>query len=315
MFEEHKANRPKSIFWKIPARIVRNRRTLRNMVFRLTSLLPRKAVMSWRYRLVTGRFPNLKNPQRLTEKIQWYKINYHDPLMTKCVDKYLVRDYVREKGLAHILNELYFVCDTVSELDFDKLPNEFVLKTTNSSGTNIFCRDKTKLDVKRVKKQIGLFIKQGHFDINGEWAYRGVKNRIIVERLRTDPSTKDGGLNDYKFFCFDGKVVFFAVDTGRFSVHYRNYYNSKGEFLNVYSEYSSCRENTADPPQNLSNMISIAERLADGFPFVRVDLYNIRGEIMFGEMTFYPWGGEVRFTPDSFDFEMGEKFVLPDVRK
>ncbi len=285
------------------------------MVFRLTSLLPRKFVLSWRYRLITGRFPNLKNPQRLTEKIQWYKINYHDPLMTKCVDKYLVRDYVREKGLDHILNELYLVCDTVDELDFDRLPNEFVLKTTNSSGTNIFCRDKTKLDVKRVKRQIGLFVKQGYFDINGEWAYRGVKNRIIVERFCTDPSTKDGGLNDYKFFCFDGKVVFFVIDTGRFSTHYRNFYNPQGDFLDVYSECPSRRDAIAGMPENLTDMINTAECLADGFPFVRVDLYNIRGEIMFGEMTFYPWGGEVRFTPDSFDFEMGEKFILPDVKK
>ncbi len=315
MTEKVSANQPKNFLMKIISKMVRNSLFWQVCLLRLSSFFPKRFVLFWRYRLITGRFPNVRNPKRLTEKIQWYKLNYHDPLMVQCADKYSVREFVTQRGLGHILNELYHVYDKVDDVNFDELPEKFVMKTTNSSATNIFCPDRSKLNVPEVKRQLNLYVAKGKIDIAGEWAYRGIKNRIIVERFRTDPTNADGSLNDYKFFCFNGRTEFFVVDLNRYSGHQRNFYDRNGNFLEVYSDRSCSREAASKNPENLDEMVEIAERLASGFPFVRVDLYNIAGEIMFGEMTFYPWSGNVRFTPDSFDFEMGEKFVLPDIRK
>lgn len=315
MTKKANANQPKNRLVIIVSKMVRNHLFWRVCLLRLSSLFPKRFVISWRYRLVTGRFPDVRNPKRFTEKLQWYKMNYHDPLMVQCADKYSVREFVTQRGLGHILNELYHVYDKVDDVNFDELPERFVMKTTNSCRTNIFCPDKSKLNVPETKKLLKLFVAKGKIDIAGEWAYCGIKNRIIVERFRTDPTTADGGLSDYKFFCFNGRSEFFIIDLNRFSGHQRNFYDRNGNYLEVYSDCPCSREAASKIPENMDEMVEIAERLAAGFPFVRVDLYNIAGEIMFGEMTFYPWSGNVRFTPDSFDFEMGEKFVLPDVKR
>jgi hypothetical protein len=311
MSENIKANNPKSFLLRTVQNVTRNSTFCRVQLLKLSRLFPLKTVISWRYRLVTGHFPDLENPRKFTEKVQWYKLNYHDPRMTQCADKYCVRQYVEKKGLANILNDLYFVCDNVEDINFSELPNEFVLKTTNASSTNIFCRDKSKLNIDNVKKQVKLFMDKGTIDIAGEWAYTNIKNRIIVERFRSDPTTVDGSLNDCKFFCFNGKMEFFVIDSGRFSLHCRNFYNRNGVLLDVCSDRPVNNDGSVRVPDNLDEMVAIAERLASVFPFVRVDLYNIAGEVMFGEMTFYPWSGNVRFSPESFDYEIGNKFMLP----
>ena len=310
-----KTNKPRNVFLRFLSEAIRGSTFWQVFFLRCSSLFPRKSVLRWRYRLMTGRFPDLKNPKRFTEKIQWYKLNYHDPVMTQCADKYAVREYVKNKGYGHILNELYSVYDRIKDINFDGLPQQFVMKTTNSSSTNIFCRDKDKLDVRKTRRLLKHYIAKGKIDIAGEWAYRGIKNRIIVERLRTDPTIEDGSLNDYKFFCFGGKVEFFVVDSSRYTGHHRTFFDRNGNYLDIYSDRPSCKEGAFDLPNNLDEMVQTAEILASDFPFVRVDLYNIAGEIMFGEMTFYPWSGNVCFSPDNFDFQMGEHFILPPSRK
>lgn len=144
-----------------------------------------------------------------------------------------------------------------------------------------------------------------------EWAYNGAKDsKVIVEKLLNDPLSPDGSIDDFKFMCFNGKFKVLWVDKGRFSDHRRGFWNSKLEFMpNIVSDHPTF---SIEPhlPTNINEMIGLAEKLSEDFKFARVDLYNINGRIVFGEITFYPWGGYIKFTPDSFDFELGSYFKL-----
>jgi hypothetical protein len=229
----------------------------------------------------------------------------------QCVDKYGVRAYVESKGLAHILNELYQVVDRPEQLDFDALPEKFVLKTTNGSGTNILCRSKTGLDIEATRRRLGEFLAMAEVSAGREWAYTGSSKKIIAERLLEDPANADGGVSDYKFLCFGGRVAYIVYDKDRFTDHKRNFYDPQWRYVKVDSDCPSFGD-SVPRPANLDEMISVAEKLSGDFPAVRVDLYNIGGRICFGELTFYPWSGYVVFEPDAFDDALGRLFVLPE---
>ena len=183
-------------------KLFKNKET-RLKILKLLSFVPDKLMIKIQYKIKLGRKLNLKNPKRYTEKLQWYKLNYRNPLMTKCADKYEVREYIKSKGLENILNELYGVYDNPEEIDFNKLPNKFVLKTNHSSGTNIFCYNKSELDINSTKKQLDSWIKQ-KYQAGREWSYKNIKPKIICEKLLERDENND--LPDYKFFCFNGKV-------------------------------------------------------------------------------------------------------------
>ena len=231
--------------------------------------------------------------------------------MMECVDKYGVRKYIEKKGLGNILNQLYQVVDRPEEINFDQLPDKFVIKTTNGSGTNILVKDKKTLNIAETKKKLNDFLNMAEASAGREWAYGGSSKKIIVEELLEDNSNKDKGISDYKFLCFNGKPVYVVYDKDRFSDHKRNFYDVNWNYVKVDSD-CPCFEDSVKKPENYEKMVEIASVLSRDFPAVRVDLYNIEGKIYFGELTFYPWSGYVQYTPDSFDFELGKYFVLPE---
>lgn len=282
--------------------------TLRFRILKALSWVPDSWMIRLQYRIKMGRWPNLKHPQTYSEKLQVYKLKYRNPLMCLCVDKYAVRQYVKNKGLDYILNDLYGVYDSVDEIDFNKLPCQFVAKTTDGSGGQdvIIVDDKNEISEKYMKSFLSS--KLGKKDVNPgrEWAYTGIKiPRIIIERLLGVGS----GIEDYKFLCFNGKFRVLWIDKDRYTNHRRGFWNENLEFMpGVSSDYESFDEPIA-LPDNICEMIRIAEKLAEDFPHVRVDLYNIAGVIIFGELTFYPLSGYVIYKPESFDLKLGTFFT------
>lgn len=297
-------------------KIIKSQR-VRLAILNALSFVPDKPMLKLQYRIKTGRRLDLKNPQRYTEKLQWYKLYYKEPLMVPCVDKYDVRKYVEDKGLGDILNECYGVYDTVEEIDFDKLPNQFVLKNTLGSGGTevILVEDKASADLDKIKAQLQRWVNENHRIRSGgrEWPYySGKKHRIIAEKFLTQP---DGDLPDYKFFCFGGKVYYSYM-----MQNYRaNHAEGRLSFLDEqFNLLPACRNDFApileqpQKPENYEKMVQMAQILSQDFPHVRVDFYNLNGEITFGELTFTTASGYMQFKPDAFDFEMGAKFVLPE---
>lgn len=280
---------------------------LRFKILKLLNWVPDCIMLKIQYKLKTNRNLNLKNPQRYTEKIQKYKMCYRNEIITTCVDKYKVREYIKKQGMENILNKLYGVYEKANDINFEKLPQKFILKTTNGSETNIICKNKKKLNIKKTKEKLDFFLNRETINAGREWAYNNVKPLIICEKLLEPKNNKD--LMDYKFICFNGKVACIIVDCNRFSNHKRNFYDLSWNLIKVSSDCENANE-IIKKPKNFKKMIKIAETLSREFPHVRVDLYNVDGKIIFGELTFYPWSGYVKFTPDIFDFELGKKFNL-----
>ena len=287
----------------------------RQKILRMLDFVPDKTMLKIQYYIKTGRKLNLNNPKRYSEKLQWYKVNYRNELMRTCSDKYLVRDYVEKKQLGHMLNDLYGVYRNAKDIDFDALPDRFVLKASNGGGGNniIFC-DKTKgFDKEAVIDSLNKWIFPSGKSLGREWVYEKSENYIIAEKILARNANND--LPDYKFFCFNcepyclytmidytddhskGKLAFYDLDFKHMGYH-------RKDFKNI--DYDIPK------PENFDKMVEYARILSSEFPHVRVDMYNIDGEIVFGELTFFNASGYVLFEPDEFDFILGEKFILPE---
>ena len=284
---------------------------LRCRIVRTLNFLPDRLMLSIQYLVKFGRICNFHNPKRWTEKIQLYKMYYRNPELGNCVDKYEVRKYIKKKGLEDILTKLYAVYDTVDELDISKLPNSFVIKTTNGGGglNVVLVSDKNSVDWSNVKSRfkswMGRF-KAGTISIGREWAYSQIKKtRIVVEELLVNNNNPKAGIEDFKILCFGGHPKFIIVDKDRYIDHKRNFYDVNWNRVYVTTDHEQF-DDIYPKPKNFERMLEIASKLSEDFPFVRVDLYNIEGRIYFGELTFYPWTGYVQFKPDSFDFELGK---------
>lgn len=294
-------------------KIIRSQ-VLRMSLLKVLNFVPDEIMIKCQYWIKLKRKLDLKNPQRYTEKIQWYKLYYHDKLMTQCVDKYEVRKYIEEKGCSKMLTRLYGVYDTPEEIDFDSLPSKFILKTTNESGTNIICEDKATLEVAKTKQKLRTFMNRPHISAGREWAYYNVKNKIVAEELLEDVDNVHGGINDYKFFCFNGKIEFVQIDVGRFGEHKRNIYDKDWKLTKI----THGKEKNYPPDGNEETIFNImkpiVEKLAEDFPSVRVDMYYVNDKVYFGELTFYSFSGYMEFNPDSFDYTLGKLFVLPRKR-
>lgn len=273
-------------------------------------LLSDEQIIRLQYRVVLNRKLNIKNPKRFTEKIQWYKLNYRNTLMTQCVDKYRVREYIHKKGYENTLVKLYQVCDTFEEIDFKNLPNKFVIKLNNGSGTNIFIDEKKSINYGAIKKEIENWDMVNTVLLGREWAYEDVEPKIIIEEMLVDKQTHD--IKDYKFLSFNGKVKYVWVDSDRTSGHKRNFYDLDWNLLDVKSDVPVSKENIPKP-NGFDYMLKIAESIGEDFPFARVDFYWVNGKVYFGEITFYPWSGCVKFSPDNFDYKLGKLFTLPSL--
>ena len=288
---------------------------LRIKILKLLNWMPDKTMVKIQYRIKTGRKLNLKNPKRYTEKLQKYKLYYRDPLMKQCVDKYEVRKYVELKGFGDTLNELYGVYSDPSEIEFDKLPDSFVLKDTLGSGGNsvILVPDKKKVNLNEIREEIKRWVGKESRNKNPgrEWVYDSQRHRIVAEKYLICKDVED--LPDYKFFCFDGEPQYIYM--------MENYtqHHDKGilGFLDIDFKLLPVRRKDFAPmkkqpkkPKNYSKMLKMAKKLSEGFPHVRVDFYNVNGKIIFGEMTFFNASGYTEFEPDEFDFELGRNFEI-----
>jgi len=275
----------------------------------IRSIFPLKLQLKIEYRIKCGRKLNLKTPKRYTEKIQLYKYKYRNPLLPKLVDKAEVREYVIKKGLGHILNEVYGIYENVENINFDNLPNEFVIKLNTGSGLNIVVKDKKNLNYKEVKRTLKKWLKVKPWVFGSEWAYKNVKPKIVIEKY-LEELTIDG-TSDYKFFSFDGEIEYlFVYNINSLGEKVSSIFNINFENTGFYREGYKPIKEKLKKPSNFDEMIKYARVLSKGIPQVRVDLYNIKGKIIFGEMTFYSKGGYNNFIPDEFDYILGEKFTL-----
>lgn len=262
------------------------------------------------FRLKVGYQLRLDNPQTYNEKLQWIKLNDHNPLMPKCCDKYAVREYIESKGYGYLLNTLLWEGFNPEDIPFDSLPDKFVIKVTHGSTFNIICTDKSKLNRKDVISKCRKWLKAKFLPCYGEWFYGIERPRVIVESYLDG----DNGmpLFDYKIFCFNGKPLMVYVDTWKDGEHAINAYDID---LNLYKGvklgYPNDDMTTVEKPKCWDEMVKVAAGLSKDFLHVRVDLYYTHGKIVFGELTFTKGAGFGKIQPVEFDYTMGSWLKLP----
>ncbi len=290
-------------------------REVRNALLRFFSFVPDRLMLKVQYRIKTGRSLHLKKPERYTEKIQWYKLYYRNPVMIQCVDKYEVRNYVAGKGLGSILNELYGVYEKPEDIDFGSLPEQYVIKDTLGAGgaSVMVCSSPSDFDADQYRETVRRWLGSRLTRSGGrEWPYySGKKHRVLIEKYLSQPGGRS--FIEYKFMCFSGKVYYCyvlcdrvlgqSVKVGIFSRDFK--------LLPVCEVGDEVPENM-EKPANYEEMIRVAETLAEDFPHVRVDLYHIDGKIIFGELTFFDCSGYASYAPDRFDYLLGEPFELKE---
>jgi hypothetical protein len=265
------------------------------------------------YRLKMHKKLNLKEPKTYSEKLNWLKLNDHNPLYTKLVDKYEVKDYIKNEIGEEYVIPTYGIYNNVDEIDLDKLPNQFVLKCTHDSEGIVICKDKSKLDWKAAKKKLKQCLKYNFYYIGREWPYKNVKPRIIVEKYMEDKIAHE--LIDYKVLCFDGvpKIIFTCTDryTDGLKV---TWFDLNWHKLPFERHYPASNKKIAKP-KKFDEMIKFSEKLSKNIPFVRMDWYEINGDLYFGEYTFYPGSGMEEFTPEEWDYKLGELIKLPSKKE
>ncbi len=267
-----------------------------------------KAVIRYYKKKSRGSMLNLDNPQKFSEKIQWYKLNDRKPLMQICADKYAVREYIKQLGYEGLLNELYEVYYDVKEIDTDKLPNQFVLKAAHGSGWNLIVKDKAKVNWKREKLIMRSWLRQDLAWSGREWVYKDMPRRIIAEKFLQDET---GELRDYKFFCFNGEPTYMQLEIGRNTKHNtRNFYDMNWNLMPFGKEFPYDPDCFVEKPQHFEEMKKIAAALSKPFQYVRVDLYQVKGQVYFGELTFFPAGGAPDFVPREYDTIVGAHWKI-----
>lgn len=277
---------------------------------RISFLIPDKPYLQMMYWLNMGKKLNLKNPKTFNEKLQWLKLYNRKPEYTIMVDKVKAKEYV-----ASIIGEEYIiptlgVWDDPDDIDFDALPNQFVLKCNHNSGTGMcICRDKSKLDIPKVKAELRKGLKENYFLHGREWPYKNVPRKILAEKFMVDESGTE--LKDYKVFNFGGHPELIEVDYGRFIHHMRNFYTPDWNFVDLKLQYPSDEKHNIPKPEKLDEMLELARKLSEGIPHVRTDFYSINGKLYWGELTFFHEAGMGRFSPETWNEKLGKLVVLP----
>ncbi|WP_418417348.1 ATP-grasp fold amidoligase family protein [Blautia sp.] len=281
------------------------RETLNSMM-KLFAFIPDKLYLRLMYRVRMGKKLNLEDPKTFNEKLQWLKLYNRKPEYTAMVDKYEAKEYVANKiGEKYIIPTLG-VWDSFDEIDFNKLPNQFVLKCTHDSGGLVICRDKNLLDMNTARKKIVKSLKSNFYWVGREWPYKDVKPRIIAEQYIEDSCVRE--LRDYKIYCFNGKAKFLYLSEGM-----ENHDTARISFVNLdwtpadfrrndYKEF----EKLPKKPEHLDDIIMLAENLAKNQAFIRVDFYEVNNRVYFGELTFFPGSGFTLFASDEDDLRIGQ---------
>lgn len=277
---------------------------LRRLLIRTSPVLASRYI----FYLVRRRRLNLRNPKTLSEKLIWIKHYWRDPRLVDCTDKHGVRNYVARRGHAEILNELYGVYEDPADIPWDTLPDRFALKCTHGCGCNIICADKSRLDRDAARAKLSRWLRTDYAMFMAEMHYRKIKPRIVCERF---VGTETGRFPvDYKILCFNGKARVHMICTGRDTKVRFTFRDLDWKVMDIASEsHPPIRDQ--EKPAGLPRMVELAESLADGIPFVRVDFYDHEGRIVFGEMTFTPAGGFVAYFNDRGDRLMGPWLELP----
>ena len=253
---------------------------------------------------------NLDEPMDYNEKIHWLKARYHEPELTAFADKFLVRSYVKEKVGDQYLNELYGVYKKPSEIDFNELPDQFVIKATHGSNMNLIVPNKSKMKKFKSLLLMKKWLRRNYYYHSGqEWVYKNMEPKLIIEKLLATSDEKR--IVDYKFFCFNGEPKFAKILTNKKDEKGRWYYDMNWKKLEIYTKYNPIGEGELEQPLNFGEMKSIARKLSDRLPFVRVDLYSVHGKTIFGEMTFYPTDGREDFLPQKMNRVIGDYIKLP----
>lgn len=280
---------------------------------KLSHVVPDRIYIMWTYQVYFGNIINLRNPKTFNEKLNWLKLNYRYPVMTTMVDKAEVKKYV-----AGIIGDQYIiptigVWDKVEDIPWSSLPNQFVIKGVHDSSSVIICQDKQVLSIEAAREKLNRSLQTNLYYWGREWPYKNLKPRIIAEQLLV--SSDGSEVKDYKFFCFNGIVKVFKIDFNRFVEHRANYYDRQGNLLDIGEVV--CPPDTKAAikmPFHVDLMIELAEELSKGYPFLRVDFYEVDAKVYFGELTFYPASAFGRFTDDAWDKMMGSWLLLPNHR-
>lgn len=285
---------------------VKIRFKIEKILYSIAKRIPDQKFLEIRYFLKFRKKLNLKNPQSFTEKIQYYKLFYRDDQMTVAADKYKLRRYLSDKGYDDLLPMLYEVQENFTNVNWEELPQKFVIKLNNGSGTNIIVNDKSIVDYNDLVKEIKKWENVSTIVMGREWAYYNIPRKILIEELLIpeDEFQKVNGLNDYKIMCFNGEPKIIWVDVGRFNTHKRNFYDLNWNKLQISSDVPNFDYDFQEP-KFLKKMIQISCDLSSKFPFVRIDFYILNNKLYIGEMTFYPWSGFVKFKPREFDDILG----------
>jgi len=276
---------------------------------RIFKILPDDIFLKIKYKLHIGKKLNLTTPQTFNEKLQWLKLYDRNPIYTQLVDKYEVRKYISKTIGEDYLIPLIGVWDKFEDIDFSKLPNQFVLKPNHTSGNIFICKDKSNIDYVKLKKEVNMWLKRRYYWVHREWPYKNVKPRIICEKYMVDESGVE--LKDYKIFCFSGEPKIIQVDYNRFTSHKRNLYDTEWNYINASIKYPTDPNIKIKKPEKLNIMLDLARVLAKDYPHVRIDFYSIKDKVYFGEMTFYHGAGFETFNPEDFQIQMGEWIKLP----
>lgn len=275
--------------------------------YRLLKNTSDEKFLSRKYKKIFGKKINLDEPVLYSEKLQWLKLHDRNPLYSTLVDKYLVREYVKKTIGEKYLNELYGVYDTFKEIDFNSLPNSFVIKCTHDSGTSILCKDKASFNCKKAKRIINLSLKTNYYFVGREWPYKNVKPRIVIEKFLRESG--QNSLLDYKFYCFGGKPTYLLIISDRGIDTRADYFDMDFNRLDFAQGYPRSNKEW-QKPSGFEKMKELASILSNGIPHVRVDFYCVDGNIIFGEMTFFDSGGFAKFEPDIWDKTFGDHIDL-----
>lgn len=288
-------------------------KSLKAIVDAILKMLPDKLYIKIRWKLSEMNYSlDLKHPKTFNEKLQWLKLYDHNPLYTTMVDKYSVKGYV-----ADIIGDEYIiptlgVWDRAEDIDWDELPNRFVLKCTHDSGTAIIVDDKNKLDKDDTTRKLNKWLKRDYYLVDREWPYKNVQRKILAEQfIQIEPDIKD--LPDYKFFCFNGEVKAMFVATERQNPDEEvkfDFFDSDFNHLPFRQGHDNAKI-TPSKPKNFELMKQLSQKLSKGLPQVRVDLYDLGDRVLFGELTFFHFSGMVPFEPREWDERFGNWIILP----
>lgn len=285
------------------------RRAFRKICYLFEKKLPDQLYLKMMYQVKLGKKCNLSTPETFNEKLNWLKLHDRQDQYTLMADKFEVRSYVKEILGEEYLIPLIGLWSKAEDIEFDKLPDQFVLKCTHDSASVIICKDKRNFDEKAAIEKLNQSLATNYFYASREWPYKNIVPRIIAEQYMVDESNTE--LKDYKIYNFNGEPMLIQVDFGRFSHHQRNLYTIDWEYIDEEIEYPRNPDIVINKPDNLDEMLQFARLLSKGIPSVRTDFYSINGKTYFGEITFYQEGGFAHFSSGEFEKKLGELISLP----